>query len=255
MEGPEGTAHPAVRRRRPRPGARVRRRLHPRPGGGRPAVANGRGFFVGACGPQRWRRTEASSSVDTAGAVTQVRGRRPVIIGDRLPTSRHIPRRLRERAPAVAAHPPSRRPDDLRARQPGRETIRWCRRAPPPPRWLGDLVAVAADSAVILADPTGQREPQVVEVAVVRRAVMFSPSGPSPLRCGRTRTPAGRSTATTHASVTTSTSRRPAATCEATSTDCGCWCGPEGEIPCGSSTSPPAASWRQLPPAGMPTCR
>jgi hypothetical protein len=41
---------------------------------------------------------------------------------------------------------------------------------------VGDLVAVATDTAVVLADPSGQRAPQVIDVAGGARSVAFSPS-------------------------------------------------------------------------------
>ena len=43
-------------------------------------------------------------------------------------------------------------------------------------RW-GDLVAVAADSGVVLIDPLGRREPGFVRLADHPRALVFSPSG------------------------------------------------------------------------------
>jgi hypothetical protein len=114
-------------------------------------------------------------SVDTAGAVTQVRGRRPVIIGDRLPTSATS---LVGAANGRLLSLPTPRRADLTVYEPNSPAASIALVAAPSTATLvGDLVAVAADSAVILADPTGQREPQVVEVAGGARAVAFSPSG------------------------------------------------------------------------------
>lgn len=114
-------------------------------------------------------------SVDTSGAVTQVRGRRPVVIGDRLPAS--ATNLVGSSSGRLLSLPTGRRAD-LTVYAPNEPAANFTLVAAPSSATLtGDLVAVAADSAVLLADPTGQREPQAIEVAGGARAVAFSPSG------------------------------------------------------------------------------
>ncbi len=114
-------------------------------------------------------------AVDTSGAVTQVRGRRPVVIGDRLPAS--ATSLVGAQSGRLLSLPTARRAD-LTVYSPSEPAATFNLVAAPSTATLaGDLVAVAADSAVILADPSGQREPRVIEVRGGARAVAFSPSG------------------------------------------------------------------------------
>lgn len=114
-------------------------------------------------------------AVDTSGRVTEVRGRRPLTLTDDLPAAATS---LVGTASGRLLVLPTARRRDLTVYQPegppesfvlpaGRATATMA----------GDLVAVAADSAVVLADPTGARKPDVIDVSDHARAVMFSPSG------------------------------------------------------------------------------
>lgn len=114
-------------------------------------------------------------SVDTSGAVTQVRGRRPVVIGDRLPASATA--LVGSANGRLLSLPTPRRPDLTVYEPSGPAASIALVAAPSTATQAGDLVAVAADSAVVLADPSGQHEPRVVEVSGGARAVAFSPSG------------------------------------------------------------------------------
>jgi hypothetical protein len=114
-------------------------------------------------------------AVDTTGRVTEVRGRRPLTLTDALPTSATA---LVGTASGRLLVLPTPRRADLTVFEPEGpgETI------PVPPgnataTLAGDLVAVAADSAVVLADPSGAKQPDAIDVPGHARAVMFSPSG------------------------------------------------------------------------------
>ena len=114
-------------------------------------------------------------AVDTTGRVTEVRGRRPLTLADALPASATA---LVGTASGRLLVLPTPRRADLTVFEPEGpgETI------PVPPgnataTLAGDLVAVAADSAVVLADPSGAKQPEAIDVSGHARAVMFSPSG------------------------------------------------------------------------------
>jgi hypothetical protein len=114
-------------------------------------------------------------AVDTSGRVTEVRGRRPLTVTDALPSSatalvgtaagRLLVLPTPKRAGLMVFEPEG--PSATIAVPAGAATATLS----------GDLVAVAADSAVILADPSGAKKLEVIDVSGHARAVMFSPSG------------------------------------------------------------------------------
>lgn len=114
-------------------------------------------------------------AVDTGGKVTEVRGRRPITLTDALPAGatslvgtaagRLLVLPTPKRADLTVFEPEG--PSETIAVPAGASTATLA----------GDLVAVAADSAVVLADPSGARKPQVIDVSGHVRSVMFSPSG------------------------------------------------------------------------------
>lgn len=114
-------------------------------------------------------------AVDTGGRVTEVRGRRPRTLADALPSGATS---LVGTASGRLLALPTPKRGDLTVFEPEgpAETI-----AVPAgvatATLAGDLVAVAADSAIVLADPSGARKPEVIDVSGHARAVMFSPSG------------------------------------------------------------------------------
>jgi hypothetical protein len=114
-------------------------------------------------------------AVDTSGKVTEVRGRRPITLTDALPAG--ATSLVGTAAGRLLVLPTARRADLTVFEPEGpSETI-----AVPAgfatSTLAGDLVAVAVDSAVVLADPSGARKPDVIDVSGHARAVMFSPSG------------------------------------------------------------------------------
>jgi hypothetical protein len=114
-------------------------------------------------------------AVDTSGRVTQVRGRRPITLTEGLPSSasalvgtssgRLLVLPTPRRAGLTVFEPEG--PAETIAVPAGAATATLA----------GDLVAIAADSAIILVDPSSARKPAVIDVAGHARAVMFSPSG------------------------------------------------------------------------------
>ena len=114
-------------------------------------------------------------AVDTTGRVTVVRGRRPLTLTDALPASATA--LVGTASGRLLVLPTPRRAGLTVFELEGpSETI-------PMPAGIatatlaGDLVALAADSAVVLADPSGGKTPSVIDVSGHARAVMFSPSG------------------------------------------------------------------------------
>ena len=114
-------------------------------------------------------------SVDTTGRVTEVRGRRPLTLADALPASATA---LVGTASGRLLVLPTPRRAGLTVFEPEgpAETI-LVPSGNATATLAGDLVAVAADSAVVLADPSGAKKPSVIDVSGHARAVMFSPSG------------------------------------------------------------------------------
>jgi hypothetical protein len=114
-------------------------------------------------------------AVDTGGKVTEVRGRRPITLTDALPSGATS---LVGTAAGRLLVLPTPKRADLTVFEPEgpAETI-----AVPAgvatATLAGDLVAVAVDSAIVLADPSGARKPEVIDVSGHARSVMFSPSG------------------------------------------------------------------------------
>ena len=114
-------------------------------------------------------------AVDTTGRVTEVRGRRPLTLTDALPASATA--LVGTASGHLLVLPTPRRPDltVFEPEGPGETFTVPSGRATA--TLAGDLVAVAADSAVVLADPSGAKKPDLIDVSGHARAVMFSPSG------------------------------------------------------------------------------
>jgi len=114
-------------------------------------------------------------SVDTTGRVTEVRGRRPLTLTDALPASATA---LVGTSSGRLLVLPTPRRADLTVFEPEGPAESFSVPSGNATATLaGDLVAVAADSAVVLADPSGAKKPTVIDVSDHARAVMFSPSG------------------------------------------------------------------------------
>jgi hypothetical protein len=114
-------------------------------------------------------------AVDTAGRVTEVRGRRPVTLSDALPAGASD---LVGTASGRLLALPTPKRADLTVYEPEGPSASIRMPAGPSAATLaGDLVAVAADSAVVVADPSGSHAPDVTDISGHARAVMFSPSG------------------------------------------------------------------------------
>lgn len=114
-------------------------------------------------------------AVDTTGRVTEVRGRRPLTLTDALPAGATA---LVGTSSGRLLVLPTPRRADLTVFEPEGPAASISVPAGVATATLaGDLVAVAADSAVVLADPSGARKPDVIDVSGHARAVMFSPSG------------------------------------------------------------------------------
>lgn len=129
-----------------------------------------RGIRTAALGPDG-----SLYAVDTSGTVRQVRGRRPIEIGDRLPAGATS---LVGTANGRLLSLPTPRRADLTVYEPNGPAANIPLVAAPSTATLvGDLVAVAADTAVVLADPSGGRAPSIIDVSGHARSVVFSPSG------------------------------------------------------------------------------
>ncbi len=114
-------------------------------------------------------------AVDTSGKVTEVRGRRPLTLTDALPASATS---LVGTASGRLLVLPTPRRADLTVYEPeGPSETMAVPKGAATATLAGDLVAVAADSAVVLADPSGAKKPELIDVSGHARAVMFSPSG------------------------------------------------------------------------------
>lgn len=129
-----------------------------------------RGIRTAALGPDG-----SLFAVDTGGNVTQVRGRRPIEIPDKLPAG--ATDLVGTSSGRLLALPTPKRAD-LTVYEPNApsENIPLVA-ARSTATMVGDLVAIAADTAVVLADPTGGRKPRIIDVAGHARSVVFSPSG------------------------------------------------------------------------------
>ncbi len=114
-------------------------------------------------------------SVDTSGKVTEVRGRRPLTLADALPAS--ATDLVGTASGRLLVLPTPRRADLTVFESEGPAETFSMPSGNATATLAGDLVAVAADSAVVLADPSGAKKPTVVDVSDHARAVMFSPSG------------------------------------------------------------------------------
>jgi len=114
-------------------------------------------------------------SVDTSGRVTEVRGRRPLTLTDALPGSATAI--VGTASGRLLVLPTPRRADLTVFESEGPAQTMAVPAGNATATLAGDLVAVAADSAVVLADPSGAKKPSFIDVANHARAVMFSPSG------------------------------------------------------------------------------
>ncbi len=114
-------------------------------------------------------------AVDTAGRVTEVRGRRPRTLADGLPAGATD---LVGTSSGRLLVLPTPKQADLTVFEPeGPAAVIKVPAGHATATLAGDLVAVAADSAFVLADPSGAKEPDMIDVNGHARAVMFSPSG------------------------------------------------------------------------------
>jgi hypothetical protein len=114
-------------------------------------------------------------AVDTAGRVTEVRGRRPITLNDAVPPGSTD---LVGTASGRLLVLPTPKRADLTVFEPeGPSASIPMAAGPSAATQAGDLVAVAADSAVVVADPSSSHAPEVTDVSGHARAVMFSPSG------------------------------------------------------------------------------
>ncbi len=114
-------------------------------------------------------------AVDTTGRVTEVRGRRPLTLTDGLPAS--ATELVGTASGRLLVLPTPRRPDLMVFEPEGPGATFSVPAGHATATLAGDLVAVAADSAVVLADPSGAKKPDLIDVSGHARAVMFSPSG------------------------------------------------------------------------------
>ncbi len=114
-------------------------------------------------------------AVDTAGKVTEVRGRRPLTLTDALPASATA--LVGTAAGRLLVLPTPRRADLTVFEPEGPSETIAIPKGFATATLAGDLVAVAVDSAVVLADPSGARKPELIDVSGHARSVMFSPSG------------------------------------------------------------------------------
>jgi cell division septation protein DedD len=114
-------------------------------------------------------------AVDTTGRVTEVRGRRPLTLADALPAS--ATELVGTSAGWLLVLPTPRRADLTVFEPEGPAATIQVPAGAATATMAGDLVAVAADSAVVLADPSGAKPPDAIDVSGHARAVMFSPSG------------------------------------------------------------------------------
>lgn len=114
-------------------------------------------------------------AVDTGGRVTEVRGRRPITLTDALPAGSTA---LVGTSSGRLLVLPTPKRGDLTVYEPEGPAANIAVPAGTATATLaGDLVAIAVDSAVVLADPSGARKPEFIDVPGHARSVMFSPSG------------------------------------------------------------------------------
>lgn len=114
-------------------------------------------------------------TVDDSNVVTQTQRRTPVRLRTRLPgTLRALAGSKDDQLLTVTAGPPSRLLV-LGSDQP--DTVDILPDGPVAAASWGDLLAVAADSGVVMVDPVSRAKPHFIEISGKARLVAFSPSG------------------------------------------------------------------------------